>query len=735
LLKFLFEPVFFNLAVQNSFTKQLTIYMKFKFLSIPFLLCSLMLQGQTGWEGLFSKVELHTDTLAFNSTAHTVVYNNEHCLFFIYHEENAIAEISLFPLSQTPFQHVKLLPSGDFDMVDSMQFYDSAWHCKIKFHNLTRVQFLKLQVQASTAGGDKLGIIRLLPCTHTTVNMKPNTDELLIGEEKVFDLVTNNSDNLRCSTDWTSGLPIDYRIEKAAGQFRLHVMPNELGIHPVRLLFETEKPWVDMSNNRIIAQPLPVEYAFNVKNSGLRYLNTDKREITLDENTRRQGAEIMIDNARSMELNKTYRIEDQVNPGGTLIAELYTRSLLATNKVLCYLRTYNYHRTVEGYLYIKNGDEALFMTNLNITPAMSISKVSLMRPGGEWISDLSVYPGETVQLKINGLELNKSKFQLEEVSDITRDTLIQSDQEVNLKFQIPINISKKRIALYNNATPTDYALNVREYEIARPFDYIYVNYGDVNHTLSTLHGPVLFDKTVRDVVISFNTNKIDSDNKLYGRQNLTIDVRVTGPNSELIDMRTISNIIVCPADNSPRYKYYDQRNCSQNEISLNKFLRRSTNDLDDWSRIYLSVKSTSEKSNGDVQQKELEIILKKKTKFDIDVSFPAGLVTVSKDGGTPDKTSFSNLYGISMAMVAQFAFYNPDKIAKLRPYRVGAGFVALDAFNFQSQLQDLAMVALVSLYPTTRDKKLAFPLYLGGGYQFKAHKWMMLIGPGISVKL
>lgn len=131
----------------------------------------------------------------------------------------------------------------------------------------------------------------------------------------------------------------------------------------------------------------------------------------------------------------------------------------------------------------------------------------------------------------------------------------------------------------------------------------------------------------------------------------------------------------------------------------------------------------------------MEIILKKKTKFDIDVSFPAGLITVTEDPDNPGKTSFSNLYGISMAMVAQFAFYHPEKIAKLRPYRFGVGFLALDAFNFQSERQDLALVALASLYPTTRDKKLAFPLYIGGGYQFKSEKWMMLIGPGISVKL
>jgi hypothetical protein len=245
----------------------------------------------------------------------------------------------------------------------------------------------------------------------------------------------------------------------------------------------------------------------------------------------------------------------------------------------------------------------------------------------------------------------------------------------------------------------------------------------------------LYNRTVKDVVISFNNNKIDSEGRLFGRQYLNIDLRVTGPGNELIDVRTISNVVVCPSDISPRYKYYDQRNCTPGEISLNKYLRRSTNDLEDWSRINVTVKTDPARYGGESQQKDIEIILKKKYKFDIDVSFPAGLITVSRDLEDPEKTVFSNLYGISMAMVAQFAFYHPEKIAKLRPYRIGAGFLALDAFNFQSESQDLALVALGSLYPTTRDKKLAFPLYIGGGYQFKAQKWMMLIGPGISIKL
>ncbi len=45
------------------------------------------------------------------------------------------------------------------------------------------------------------------------------------------------------------------------------------------------------------------------------------------EDNRRQGTEIQLDNARLLELNRTYRIEDQENPGGALIAEIFTRSL------------------------------------------------------------------------------------------------------------------------------------------------------------------------------------------------------------------------------------------------------------------------------------------------------------------------------------------------------------------------------------------------------------------------
>ena len=89
-----------------------------------------------------------------------------------------------------------------------------------------------------------------------------------------------------------------------------------------------------------------------------------------------------------------------------------------------------------------------------------------------------------------------------------------------------------------------------------------------------------------------------------------------------------------------------------------------------------------------------------------------------------------------MAMIAQFSFYDPERIGKFKPYKVGAGFLALNAFNFNEGAdRDVAIVVLGSLYPTRKDVKLTFPLYFGGGYFLGAKKLFVLVGPGIRISL
>ncbi len=79
---------------------------------------------------------------------------------------------------------------------------------------------------------------------------------------------------------------------------------------------------------------------------------------------------------------------------------------LANNRVLCILRPYNYHRITDGYLYIKDGDDPRFITNLNITPKTTITRVSVMHEGGDWTRTWGLSGGK-VNVKSKGKDSTK----------------------------------------------------------------------------------------------------------------------------------------------------------------------------------------------------------------------------------------------------------------------------------------------------------------------------------------
>ncbi|MCG8702078.1 MAG: hypothetical protein MI922_28750, partial [Bacteroidales bacterium] len=395
--------------------------------------------------------------------------------------------------------------------------------------------------------------------------------------------------------------------------------------------------------------------------------------------------------------------------------------------------SFNFHKKSDGYLYIKDGDNARYITNFSITPATRITKISILKEGKDWKQSNKIHPGETVDVKIEGDALHKAKFHFEDLIDVTRDTVIHNEQSAQFKLKIPADISKKRINIYNYNKPTGKYLQVNEYQRAKDFDYVYINYGDMSRRVSGIRGPILYEGTVRDVTLDFNTNMIDKD-QFYGKQYIDIDVKLTDKKNNLIEMRTIKNVVVCPSSHSPRYSYYSTKDCRNDNVSLNKYLRKKTYSLEPWSRIELKVSNSDAKYANEKHEKELEIVLKKRYSFDIEVSFPAGLIIISRNQSEVD---LGNLSGISMAMVAQFSFYHPDKIAMYRPYKVGAGFLALNAFNYNTdkEQRDVGLVLLGSVYPTRRDVKLSFPLYVGFGYFLNKDDLFFLVGPGIRVRL
>ncbi|MBN2486091.1 MAG: hypothetical protein JXB34_08965 [Bacteroidales bacterium] len=702
------------------------------FLPILFYITfSIACQAQTSY---FEKIELLTDTSLYSSKTDYITVNGIKRIYFSYTSNAGELEVRVFP-GQKAYK-IGLVPSRDYDIIDSILKINGYFRFKVKFRNITQSELLRFTFEVESDSVLGYEDVYLQPVTNTTASIYISDDQLFIGEEKIYEVISNNLQNLNISGEWVNTDNFDYRFNTVNEKIYLHLVPKKLGEQKLIACISAIKPHLNKFENPEYKLP-PIETVFNVKASRLQYLNLDKPELTFSEDTRLNGIEVQIENSRLLQMLKTYRIEAQEEPGGALIAEMFTKQRLANNKVLCVFRPYNLHRVNNGYLYLKDGDAPQFITNVNITPATQIEKISILNDGSEWRESRNIHPGQTFDLKLEGKGLHKAKFRFEDLVDLTSDTLIRSENEIIFKLRVPHDITKKRITIYNFNNPTGQSLNVIEYQRPRELDFVFLNYGDFGRRVSGIKEPILYDDVIKNLTISFNTDKID-DEKLYGKQYLNVKVQITGKKNELIELKTIENIAVCPSGQSPRSSYYSAKDCFNGDISLNKYIRRPTYTLDEWSRINLIIEHDKSKHGGEGYMKEIDVILKRKYSFDVEVSFPAGLLTIY-----PKDTvkSLGNLSGISMAMIAQFSFYHPEKINTYRPYKIGAGFLALNAFNMSSGM-DLSLVVLGSVYPTTRDTKLSFPLYAGMGYALSKNdvkktpgeRFFFMVGPGIRVR-
>jgi hypothetical protein len=687
---------------------------------------------------IIKDVILRIDTSEYSYARNQIQYQGKPHLAFGFTESEAVCEVELVPVSGLDLSGLTLNPSGDYRLIDSLQIIRGKFiRFKVRFEDLVNSSFLKFSFShpESSLSGSPLVEINLLPYTETYLKFYPLNEELFIGEEKVYELITNNLENIQINNDWVESSRMNYRITKTFNQIQLRIVPKVLGRLNISIPFKLKRPMLDATGNLVYDLP-PIEYRFYVSRTRLQFLDIDEAEITLDDSTQSIGVEVQIDKGLLMEMQKTYRIENQEKAGGTLIAELFTKYQLTNNRVLCLLRAYNLHRNADGYLFIKDGDVPRYITNFDITPKTTISRISIMRQG-DWSENLTVYPGEIIDVKIEGTGLHKAALNFDGLENVSGDSTIRGENLVLYKFKVPMDVSKRRLELFNYAHPMGRTLNVREYQEPREFDFIWIDYQDKKHRISDLPSTMLTDGTIQNFMFGSDPNLIDSEEKLYGKQYLRMNITITGRRNELVDVKMIDDIVICPGIKSPRSEFYNYRDCGLQNFDLNSYIRTQTSNLDIWSTIKVRIAHDKEKYGGQGETKEFDIVLRKDISFDIEVSFPAGLITISEPEEGSEDQRLGQLTGISIAMLGQFTFYHPKKINVQRPYKIGGGFIALNTFNFSddSENRDIGLVILGSLYPTTKDVKLTFPLYMGFGYKLKAQKLFGLIGPGIRIRL
>jgi hypothetical protein len=643
---------------------------------------------------------------------------------------NAPLEVGLEIPLLDPDADVEWIPGNEYQVLDSLDYVtDQMLGMRIRVPDLYSTEMLPLNFRiVDKQGSEKKVSLWLYPFTRPQVQWKTAEDELFIGEEKSFELNGLHLNQIEGNNLWENAGPFDFRVRGNDDRLRLFILPLQIGQYDVKIPLKSRK-WIPGPNNTMTQEAGVLQRRFQVKGGRLVFLPVDKNEIIAEEGIG-QPIEIQLDKARFLPLKKTFRIESQQESGGRLIAEIFTRSLLANDKMLCWLRPYGYHRISEGYLYIKDGDEARYLTNFNLIEKAGIAKVSLLHEGQDWTENLQVFPGEKLDIRLEGNGLLRSRINLEGIEEWVRDSTVATDQVVVYHARIPKDFNQKKLAILLNKKTSGIELQMREYQVPRNLDFVSVDFGTGYKPIIQFNKPVLYDKTLQNIVLRFNSDQIETMNRFYGKQYLTVDINLFNNKKELMEYRHIENIVVCPGENSIRHRHYDIRDCQSADISLNALMARKTQDLPDWGRVEIVVKTNPLKYGQTGHMQRLEIYQQRKYSFDIDVSFPAGLI-IKKVGSS----GLGNLSGISTAIVGQFGFYRPDKIERQYPVKIGAGFIALDAFNFsENSNRDVGLVALGSVFPTKMSARFSFPLYLGFGYLLKDAKWFYILGPGIQVR-
>lgn len=418
----------------------------------------------------------------------------------------------------------------------------------------------------------------------TQINYDREIVDLYQEEEKAIELFVPFPYNIKVDGQWHTSKDYDYRLYYGLNSLILQIRGHTLGAKSLNLNLQTVAP-ILLTNQAVTYELPPVEINFTIKPNRLEFLNVDKSSIYFNQDYK-YSEEILFDNSRNLGIEKTYRIEDQQEGGGNLIAEVYTVSPVSNGKVLCKLRTFSTHRMQDGYLYLKESEKTRFITNFNIVEKPRIDRVTLMPEGGNWSSNLVVYPGQKVEVKVEGKGFNESTVNFDGVPVFRYDSLKSTEEISFYTFQVPFAINKKSIELFLNRKPSGHSLNVREYQDPSDFDFVRVNYGEGYKILSSdfFDKPIFYEEAIKDISLVFDRSKVDKPDRLYGKQYIQIEVRILNSRNVLLDIQNINQVVVCPSESSTRGMFYNTSDCRSATLLLNEYLRQKTFDLEPFSQ-------------------------------------------------------------------------------------------------------------------------------------------------------
>lgn len=683
---------------------------------------------------IIEDVIITTDSADYAFSALPIQIRRSNYLYFVLDNPSQEVQVTIKTSSSTNIVGIKFIKSPGYEQLDSIiKTGDNTYVVDIRFTNIFDIGFPKLVFEINTKEGTKVEEAKLYPFIFPTLEDLSPQIEIFNSQEVTIPLPIKNPTLIKYNSAWKTEGILDFKLIKTPKGPSLTIRPNAVGLQTLTVGLKSRKPFLNEHGNAT-SELFDFKITVRVVRSKFNYLNFTESTYFFEPRGEK-AITVWFDYNPNIKLNKTYRIEDQEGPGGRLIGEIYTRAYVENqNRVIGSMRTYSLHQMEGGLLYIKEGDRNRFFTNFNIAPKPYIEKVEILRPGKEWTGSHIVYPGEEIELKIQGTGLSTSEINFSDGKHLAiPDTVRKNNQVRYFTLTIPVNIKERSIPISLNQNTTSFELLVNEYQRPRKLDFITINYGDGDHEITSekFYKPALYDNEIGEVVIVAHLDEIDDKNRFYGVQYVDVEIRLWDKNNRQIESRKVEGLKLVPDNTSLRSLGYNHTSESNAVLRINDVLVNKTHDLRPWSKIEITVEHDKDKYGGNGYKSKAIIYRSHKMAVDIEVSFPAGLFVAQV--GQPDVNS---LTGLSIATMANFTFYKKGEIKKQNPLRLGIGFIALNAINSVTGNPDaegdIGAVSLLSFQPLHSESKINFPLYAGFGYLFNSQNLFFLIGPGVK---
>ncbi len=668
------------------------------------------------------------DSLKFTDPINTIKDGDSTYLCFTSNEEQSVINVFFKWNNFQTTAPLSLLPSDHYTIIDSLKKNtDGQYGGKIRLNDFLTDPRPVLSVKVGSSHFN----YNLLPVVLPVITTDKKTIEVFQEEQKTIEFPETNGVNIKTENSFIPGKDFDYKLTNYLNLLAVTIKPHTIGARQITIPLKSNFPVLDGKGGLTNTIQI-ISININVRQFKFSYINFDKNTIFYSPDSK-ASQQISLDYNPLFEQAKSFRIEDQQNSGGELIAELFVESIIDnTKKVVCRIKPFAFHKVSDGFLYIKDSEKNRFICNLNISEKPKIEKVSIRKNGDDWDETLTVHPGEQIEVRIQGKGLETNKIQFDGIPDAKRDTIKSSDEFVYFRFKVPVAIAGKHISLFLDRKETAYQLSVKDYKKPAQFDFVSINYGKSNIALTDMrfNKPLFYDSAVKDINITFNPNRIDVNDKLYGKQYINIEVKILNKDNDLIEDEKIENLVVCPGEQSPRKGHYDVSDCNEPLISLNDYLDHKTYKLPEFTQIIIIV-SHDESKYDDTKgyKRKIKLILSRKYNYDLQLSFPTGLLVKNfGDGG-----GIGNLSGISASVLFNITPYDDKHPGQLRPFSLGAGFLALNALNLSSTAtSDLGIVVMGTIQPFRKNAKFSVPIYFGYGYFVKSSKFFEILGPGLQ---